>query len=391
MKSGLRSLIVLFGLVAVAACGHPDQMEIVDARVLSTDAEDAVADATSRERFVREAPDEHAGHDHGAGEHVEAEPEVPFVYDVPEGWVDLGAAGQRWINLQPGGDERASCYLSILPGDGGGLLANVNRWRTQIGMRPLLDAELDDLPMTEMLNHPATVVRGDGRFTGMGDVEEEDFGLLGLIQIMRVPIPGGQMQTFAAFVKMTGPADVVAANEEQFRVFYESLTPRGQAEAETQAQPADSAVAAADTGATGALIYETPEGWTDRGPSGMRLADMLVGEDMECSVIRLGGSGGGLASNVNRWRKQLGLDAFSETEVAAMPTVKCLATAATLFDATGSYAGMTGASVEGARMLGAMVIGTDASYFIKMTGPAAAVTEHEESFRLFLRSLRFDA
>ena len=63
------------------------------------------------------------------------------------------------------------------------------------------------------------------------------------------------------------------------------------------------------------LTYKTPDGWTEVAPSEMRVASFTVksadGNKLDVSVVPLPGPAGGDASNVNRWRSQVGLTAMS--------------------------------------------------------------------------------
>jgi hypothetical protein len=80
-------------------------------------------------------------------------------YIVPEGWEDLPASGIRKANLKVS-DENGTAELTVLvfPGDVGGRLANINRWRGQVGLD---DAPSEDLPkFTEsytISQHPASM------------------------------------------------------------------------------------------------------------------------------------------------------------------------------------------------------------------------------------------
>lgn len=66
-------------------------------------------------------------------------------WTVPAGWQET-APGQMQLAkfLAPGdGSAKAEVSVAMIPGDGGGALANVNRWRRQIGLGPI---EATDLP-----------------------------------------------------------------------------------------------------------------------------------------------------------------------------------------------------------------------------------------------------
>ena len=66
------------------------------------------------------------------------------------------------------------------------------------------------------------------------------------------------------------------------------------------------------------LIWEKPKSWIPSEGSSMRLASFSVPYfqgNGDLSVIQLGGNGGGLESNVNRWRQQLDLGPLSLNEI----------------------------------------------------------------------------
>ena len=72
-----------------------------------------------------------------------------------------------------------------------------------------------------------------------------------------------------------------------------------------------------ENGASG-LIWEKPNSWIPSEGSSMRLASFAIpysGGSGDLSVIQLSGTGGGIASNVNRWRQQLDLESQSLIEI----------------------------------------------------------------------------
>ena len=66
--------------------------------------------------------------------------------------------------------------------------------------------------------------------------------------------------------------------------------------------------------------WTTPQGWEEQGGGGMRVVGFRIAgnENAECTVIVLGGTGGGLAANVNRWRKQMGLEGIDAQAVSSL-------------------------------------------------------------------------
>lgn len=70
----------------------------------------------------------------------------------------------------------------------------------------------------------------------------------------------------------------------------------------------------------GQIRWSVPRGWQEEKGSPERLATYRFGERdprLELSVSRLAGDGGGLASNVSRWRDQLGLETLGPAEIEA--------------------------------------------------------------------------
>lgn len=72
----------------------------------------------------------------GMAEAAEAAGEIS--YTVPEGWTELAPEGIRKANLRVQ-DEKGSAEVTVLvfPGTVGGVAANINRWRQQIGLAPV--------------------------------------------------------------------------------------------------------------------------------------------------------------------------------------------------------------------------------------------------------------
>ena len=138
-----------------------------------------------------------------------------LVHDTPEGWSEKPAAMMRDINLTFGENGEGECYLSRLPGAGGGLVPNVNRWRKQMGADELTAEQIAALPKKKLFGQPATFVKVDGDFGGMGGTEgKKDYRLLGLIL---------SNNAGAVFVKLVGPRKLVEANETKFDEFIASL------------------------------------------------------------------------------------------------------------------------------------------------------------------------
>ena len=71
------------------------------------------------------------------------------------------------------------------------------------------------------------------------------------------------------------------------------------------------------TGISG-LTWDKPNSWIPSEGSSMRIASFSIpysGGIGDLSVIQLSGTGGGIESNVNRWRQQLDLESISLIEI----------------------------------------------------------------------------
>jgi hypothetical protein len=210
----------LFCIISVmgglASCKRlTERMEITETREISKYEPKAHANVPSSTRFYDEKA---ASSENPGGEQAK----IPLAWDTPAGWKEApsdgasGMAGMRLINLAFGPNGEGECYLSAMPGAAGGLAANVNRWRAQMSLPPMTEEELGKLPKKTFLGHEATYVSFDGDFKGMGAAEAKTgYRLVGLVQ----PAP-----EFTLFVKMTGPKDLVTANEAAFEKFCQSIS-----------------------------------------------------------------------------------------------------------------------------------------------------------------------
>lgn len=324
------------------------------------------------------------------------DPRSTFLYDLPQGWTELEPAGMRMVNLQPAGQADAECYLSMLGGDGGGLAANLNRWRDQMGLDPLTETEVDALPTVELIGGRAHLVDLRGDFTGMGGDPMTGWGMLGAV--LSTP-------QVTLFVKMTGPANLVDTERDAFLGFVASLSFGIPEEAEVPGHDHDHGAAGPEDDAQGGAADPAPSteptpivsnygfrgmmpaGWKDAGPRTMVAINMEVSPDTECYLSILGGDGGGLVRNINRWQDQLGLAPLSEEEVENLPRIEMCGGSAYLLVAHGEFQGMSGEARDGITMLGAALMRENDALFLKMIGPQAEVSQHEEDFLAFAASL----
>lgn len=114
----------------------------------------------------------------------------------------------RYI-IHGNGDETAAVNVSRLDGDGGGLLANINRWRGQLGQPPITDDDAAKLPTMDASGAKGTIAD----FTGADARSGKPARLIGVI----LPLDG---QTW--FYKLMGDPDLVARQKDLFINFVQS-------------------------------------------------------------------------------------------------------------------------------------------------------------------------
>ncbi len=129
-------------------------------------------------------------------------------WDTPEGWTVDGPRPMREVTFLI--NEETSCWITVLGGDGGGALANANRWLAELSLDPIGPEQLSTLPTAQMLGGEAIIIDGIGPYSSMGSPPESDWGMIGLIR---------QLSDRSVFVKMVGPAsDVTAARESMMKL-----------------------------------------------------------------------------------------------------------------------------------------------------------------------------
>ncbi|NLT69213.1 MAG: hypothetical protein GXX91_00800 [Verrucomicrobiaceae bacterium] len=205
-------LFSLPALLLLAACGDSGTTPGLIQRTLSDSEKSFKLAESSTERFRYQTTPAAGG-----AASAEGNAGTPtLIYDTPDGWVEKPGSMMRDINFTIGEKGEAECYVARLPGAGGGLLANVNRWRAQMGAAPLTEEEVAALPTKPLFGQEARYVIVDGSYTpGMGSTDTfENYRLLGLILAS---------DAGAVFVKMTGPKDLVVAHEAAFDQFTRSI------------------------------------------------------------------------------------------------------------------------------------------------------------------------
>lgn len=135
----------------------------------------------------------------------------------------------------------------------------------------------------------------------------------------------------------------------------------------------------------GPFNYDMPAGWRVGPPAPLSKLTLETGEGADITrltVTPLSGAAGGLASNINRWRGQIGL-----AEIPADQLLKDIP-AREVGGRAGKYVELLGKEKA---ILGAILPDARETLFIKFMGPLEVVKANKDNFDKFLNSVKFDA
>jgi hypothetical protein len=252
-------------------------------------------------------------------------------WKLPPGWTDEAGAGgaERRATLRFGKDDpRFEVTVVRLPGDAGGVLANVNRWRGQLGLDPTTEAGLGAQSTTITVSETkVTIVDFEGpRKPAMGP-----------------PMAGG------------APPERPSPPEKPSMAEYRSM-----------------------------FTYQLPSGWTEnpRPQAEGRILEFRAGDDASAALVTLSifpGQTGDVAMNVNRWRQQAGLDPLGAA--AAEQASRSM----TFLGREGNYVEILGPSRG---IVCAFVLDRQASMFLKLDGAPDVVDRQKALFHAFLETLK---
>ncbi len=135
--------------------------------------------------------------------------EKPSIVDLaPEYWQQLPAGPMQQAKFQVSrGGKSVEVTLSIFPGDAGGLPANVNRWRGQIGLKEAAPEELSKL---------ATLFDAAGPEAKIVDMIGTDPKTTQPARLIGAIVPRGERTWF---YKLFGDAELAAAEKSAFLKF----------------------------------------------------------------------------------------------------------------------------------------------------------------------------
>lgn len=262
------------------------------------------------------------------------------VWDLPDGWKNEPGKEMRFATIRVATAEK-SLELTVIPLPSTEekfepqLLANVNRWRGQVGLAPLAAAQLADskeIVKFELDGEPVwfTDFVGQGQGDSMGG-----------------PVAG----------KRSPPREA---------------TPRE---------------ATATASGAGKLPFDcqVPAGWTAGKAGQFQVAVFDVRDGDRQAAVTVSTAGGDRTANINRWRGQVGLAESSAAEIEK----ESQKIAVDGHD--GTYVELVGPESASPRktILGVIVEVQGKQWFIKLTGDAELATQEKPRFEEFVKSIKF--
>lgn len=312
--------------------------------------------------------------------------------NVPADWQEAPPGEMRVASFHVKGKDSKMADVSVipLPGMAGRDIDNVNRWRGQVGLAPVSDAELAKI--TESVQ----VGGQDGKLYEMAG-QNSDSGEKQRILAAIVRRPDA-----AWFFKMVGDDALVAEQKSAFVDYLKSFSFTGSgggaAMQDAQLPPSHSpignilpaAAPSAPASSEGKPEWQVPPGWKEIDGGQFLVSKFIIisSDNLQAAVnvSMSAGDGGGVLGNVNRWRGQLGLSQQSQAEVDKLvQSIDIEGGKAILVDMSGTDM-KSGAKT---RLIGAIVPKGQQTWFYKLMGPAALIEQQKEAFTKFVQSVKY--
>ncbi len=259
---------------------------------------------------------------------------------LPKGWqrVEQSGPSMRFATVKVP-TEQGPVDLSVIPlrtppGDYDQyVLANVNRWRGQLGLAPI--------SANQLTSETTKVTTAEGEAI-----------------VVNLVSPSGGPKAPSG-----GPAGL----------------PAGHPPIGGGAAPTPAGQTTASTGTKPKISFEAPEHWKPAPAVTFSVLAFQVQDGDKKAQVTVTPAGGDLLSNVNRWRRQVGLSAISAEQLrqSSEPIE--------VSGASGTYVRLVGQSES---ILGVVVTVKGQTWFVKLKGDKNLAAKEEAAFRKFVQSLK---
>lgn len=309
-------------------------------------------------------------------------------YKKPSGWQEAPTGQMRVASFRAAGKNGKEADVSVvpLPGLAGSDLANVNRWREQVGLASVSEEELKKLAQpVEISGQPANLYEQAGTNAGSGEKS-------------RILAAITRRDGTAWFFKMTGDDAVVTEQKPVFVEFLKSVTfspGMAQGQLPPAHPPIDGGGMMAPAGATGSSgqpkpNWEVPSDWKEVPGGQFLVAKFTVGESpaqqATINVSSSPGDGGGLLANVNRWRNQVSLAPVTDADLAKdvhsvdLPAGKASVT---------EFSGLNASNGQKMQVVAVVIPQGGSTWFYKLMGSAQTVQKEKDAFMKFVQSAKY--
>ncbi|HAV63705.1 MAG TPA: hypothetical protein DCY13_15230 [Verrucomicrobiales bacterium] len=292
---------------------------------------------------------------------------------LPEGWSEQPLSPMRAASFRIVGEngQEADVAAIPIPDLSGRELTLVNMWREGMGLMTIEEDRIDEVRTT------VTVAGVPGQLFDMTTTEPPE----GITENQRTVVAMANRGDTTWFFKLAGPDALVAEHKERFIRFIGTVEFHAGSHGE---EPATMSSGTLPTAGSERQIpqWTVPPGWTPAEPGMMVLASFdLPDGDGKVTVSRLGGDGGGLLMNINRWRgQQLGLPLATAEDLPSMiTTAKSAVGEASLVDFQNATQ----------RMVTVIVPHAGSTWYYKAMGDPEVIGREKEAFVKFALTAQY--
>ncbi|MCY2951259.1 MAG: hypothetical protein NTU53_04685 [Planctomycetota bacterium] len=206
-----RSLALIASLaaaLALAGCNKGTSSQSDSSSSTTETADNTAALPAGHPQLPAQTPQLPAGHPAMPPTTLPAD--RPIIWTLPKDWTEQAGMPPRYAVIRPPDDRPAELAVTIFPGNVGGTLANINRWRAQVGAQPITEADLEK-NITRFDSNNLKIIIAD-----IPGPKTEDPAMLAAI------VPDSANDS-TWFFKLVGSKDNVAKNKDDFTQLVRSI------------------------------------------------------------------------------------------------------------------------------------------------------------------------
>lgn len=302
-------------------------------------------------------------------------------WKLPAGWSERPAGAMRAARFVVSGREGREIDISLIPLKGlpTGRAEVINIWRSQLRLEPVQDDALAKLSEKVPVGAEQADLYDMASTEPLPDTGYKSRSLLATLK----------RDDTAWFLKMSGEDGDVAAQKTNFLAFLKSLNLGAVSTATEQPKPRPGASDDTTAAPPAKPDWAVPPGWQETSPGQMLLAKFLITDGSakaDVNITALGGDGGGLGTNVNRWRKQLGLEPVDDAGLQK------LLTPLDLPDGQAILLEMNGTEMKSGKpaWFVAIIVPRQAeTWFYRLMGDEKIVAREKAALKKFVQSVKY--